>query len=494
MGKKTYVLALDEGTTGTKAFIFDENLALVSRAYRELTLYSTSCGRAELDGDEIFDKSVEVCREAIQNAGIEAREIACMGICAQRSTLMAWEKDTGKPYGRAFSWQDTRIGYMADRLRRDGMMNFLFEHMGRSKATNGVFSIKWMDENVEGFHKKLMDGDIIYGSMDCWMVYRLTGCKNYCTSIDHASLNGMVDFHNFEFPKKFFEYLEFPTNNLPKVMDNAAIYGFTDKSIFGCEIPITCVIADQHAAIFAQRVVKRGDSKCTNGTGAFVDLNIGHESVKPGGSHSVLLAWRLGGIPTYVAECYAPTTGTFQRWIKKLFELKSYKEIDEMASMVKDSSGVMIVPTLFGTVHPKLDASARATIMGLSEACGKEHIMRATLEGIAYVIRHISDAMTNDLGIKINDMRLDGGLASSDIFCSILASVLNLNLERPETVELTALGTAEIAGAQHGIWDEKKFDELHRPRIFSPQGDSETYEKRYKVWTTAYDRSMNWPG
>jgi glycerol kinase len=494
MSKKTRVLVLDEGTTGTKAFVFDGNLNLVSQSYREISLYSTSCGKAEMDGDEIFEKSVTVCREAIQGAGIDAKEIACMGIGAQRSTLLAWEKNSGKPVGRALTWQDTRIGYMSERLQRDGMMDFIFNNLGRSKATSGIFLIKWMDEHIEGFHRRLVNGDLCYGSVDNWLIYRLTGCKNHYTSIDNATLNGMVDFHHFELPVKFFEYLGLPTDNLPQVKDNATFYGFVDKELFGAEIPVTAVIADQHAALFAQRVIAQGDCKCTNGTGAFIDLNVGHESLSPGSTHSILLAWRMRGIPTYVAECNAYTTGTFQRWIKRVFELKSYKEIDELAARVEDSLGVTVLPTLFGLVHPQRDPTVRAAIMGVSEACGREHIMRGTLEGIAFLIRYIVDAMTEDLGIEIANMRIDGGLANSDIFCQILSSVIGLDLKRPNMVELTALGVAEIAGMQNGLWNEDRFDALHRLRTFSPQKETEPgYEKKFEVWRTALTRAMNWP-
>jgi glycerol kinase len=496
MSEKPYVLVVDEGTTGTKAFVFDKNLNAVSHSYRELALYSTSCGRAELDSEEIFEKSVEVCREAIQAAGIEASEIACMGIDAQRSTLLAWEKDSGKPSGRAVSWQDTRMGYLTDRLQRDGMMDFVFSDLGRSKATSGIFIIKWMDENIEGFHERLIKGDLIYGSVDSWLIYRLTGCKNYRTSIDHATLNGIVDFHRFEPTDRLFEYLELPSENLPLVLDNAAFYGVTDKNLFGAEIPITCVIADQHSSLFAQRVVNRGDCKCTNGTGAFLDLNVGHASLTPGRSHSILLGWRLGGMPTYVAECYAPTTGTFQRWIKKVFGLESYKEIDDLAASVENSGGAVVLPTLFGTLHPKRDPSARAAVMGISESCGREHIMRGTLEGIAFFIRYIADSMTDELGIAINDMRIDGGLANSNIFCQILSSVMKRDLKRPSTVELTALGAAEIAGIQSGLWDESTLDSHYHSGLqtFSSNAEErQRYEKQFSVWQTALERSLNWP-
>jgi glycerol kinase len=496
MSEKTYILVVDEGTTGTKAFVFDKNLNVVSRGYRELALYSTSCGRAELDGEEIFEKSVEVCREAIEKAGIKANEIACMGIATQRSTLLAWEKGSGKPSGMAVSWQDTRMGYLTDRLQRDGMMNFVFSDLGRSKATSGIFIIKWMDENIEGFHERLVKGDLLYGSVDSWLIYRLTGCRKYCTSIDHAMLDGIVDFHHFQPTERLFEYLGLPSDNLPRVLDNAAAYGVTDKSLFGAEIPITCVIADQHASLFAQRAINRGDCKCTNGTGSFLDLNIGHESLPPGRSHSILLGWRLAGIPTYVAECYAPTTGTFQRWVKKVFALESYKEIDELAAGVEDSRGVVVLPTLFGTLHPKRDPTARAAIMGISESCGRDHIMRGTLEGIAFFIRYIADAMTDELGIAINDMRIDGGLANSDIFCRILSSVMNRQLMRPSTVELTALGTAEIAGMQSGLWNEDMFDSYYHDglQVFSSKlEETQRYEKQFGVWRTALERSLDWP-
>jgi glycerol kinase len=492
MNKKPYVLVLDEGTTGTKAFIFDENLKIVAFSYQELALHSTSCGRAELDSEGIFVKSVEVCREAIRKAGIDASEIACMGVGTQRSTLLAWERTGGKPHGRAITWQDTRLAWMTDRLREDGMLDYVFRNLGRSIASSGIFMVKWMAENIDGFHSRLAGGDLLYGSVDSWLIYRLTGCKNYSTSIDHAVLNGMADSHRFVLPEELFSYLKLPVDHLPQIKENAAFYGVTDKDLFGVEIPITCVIADQHASLFAQRIIDRGNCKCTNGTGAFIDINLGHESRLPGRSHSVLLAWKLSGIPTYVGECYAPSTGTFQRWIKKLFELENYKAIDELAAGVKDSLGVMVLPVLFGMIHPKRDPNMRAMIVGISDACGKEHIMRGTLEGIAFLIRYITDAMTKESGITINDMRIDGGLASSNIFCEILSSVMKLELKRPDTVELTALGTAEIAGMQIGLWNESKFDSLYQSRAFAPQPDSvHGYEKQFETWSSILERSIS---
>ncbi|MDR2528449.1 MAG: hypothetical protein LBD04_05475 [Synergistaceae bacterium] len=489
-GGKDYVLVLDEGTTGTKAFVFDEKLNIVSRGYQELTLYSTSDGRAELDSEEIFLKSVEVCRDAIRNAGIGADQIACMGIDAQRSTMVVWEKDTGKPYERAISWQDTRVGFMTERLQRDGMLDFVFRNLGRSVARCSLFLVKWMCENIEGFHQRLVKGDLLYGSVDTWLVYRLTGGRSYRTSIDHAALNGMADIHHFALPEKLFDYLELPVAQLPEVKDNADFYGVTEKSLFGAEIPITGVIADQHASLFAQRVIHPGDCKCTNGTGAFIDLSIGHQSRLPTLSHSILLTWRLRGAPSYVAECYAMTTGTFQRWLKKLFGLKSYREIDELAASAPDSQDVLVLPVLFGLIHPKRDSGMRGMILGLSESCGREHIMRATLEGIAFLIRYISSAMAKDLGIEINDMRIDGGLASSDIFCDILASVVRHDLKRPSVVELTALGAAEIAGMQKGLWDESAFDSLRQLRVFSPQLEAaRRYEKQFDAWRSALERA-----
>lgn len=494
MDKKKYVLVIDEGTTGTKAFIFDKKLNIVAQSYRELTLYSSADGKAEMDGEEIFNKSVDACREAIQLAGIKANEIACMGIANQRSTLLGWRRDNGKPFCKAITWQDTRVSYMKEKITKDGLLEYIRKNCGKYQVTNGIFLIKWMADNVPGFYQSIIEGDLIYGSIDSWLIYRLTGCKCYSTSIDNAALNAMIQSSNLQIPVPLFQYLGLPLSSLPKVVDNSSFYGMCEKSIFGAAIPITGVIADQHAAIYAQRVTKKGDAKCTNGTGSFIDVNMGNEYKVPQESYSMMLGWRMGGKPTYVAESLVLTSGTFQRWIKNVFELSDYKKIDEMAESINDSQGVIVLPTLFGLQHPKIDTSLKAAIMGISESVRKEHIMLATLEGIAFLIRHVSQSMVKDLDLKLNFLKIDGGLSNSNIFCQIVSNIMNIEIRRPKVTDLTALGAAEVAGLHMNLWSEEEFDNLNTLKIFYPEPEAvKKYDKQYQIWKTALERAMNWP-
>lgn len=495
MSIKKYILVIDEGTTGTKAYIFDRKLNVVSQSYRELTLYSSADGKAEMDGEEIYNKSIDACREAIAKAGIDASELACIGIGNQRATALGWQRDSGKPFCNAISWQDTRISHMKERVTKDGMLGYIRENHGRYQPTHGIFLIKWMAENVPGFLQKAVEGELLFGTIDSWLVYRLTGGKSHHSSIDNASYSGMIKTSNLQLSTKLFKYLGLPLYALPTPMENSAFYGVTNKNIFGVEIPITGIVSDQHAAIYAQRVIHKGDCKCTNGTGSFININIGNQYTCASESHSVALAWKIHGEPTYVAESTLVTSGTFLRWIKNnLGVVKDYREIDDMAKYVNDSGGVVVLPTLFGMIYPKIDSSLRGAIMGISESVQKEHIMRASLEGIAFLIRHVTQTMINDLGIKLNTVRIDGGISKSNVFCEILSNIMNIGIRRPQHVDLTALGTAEIAGLQMGMWNEDEFNNLLNIMTFSPQEtEAKNYDKRFQLWLTALERAMNWP-
>ena len=485
------MLVLDEGTTGTKAFVVDENVRIVSTSYQEIALITDEEGHAELDGEEIFNKSVEVCKDAIAKAGITPGDIACMAIDYQRSSLLAWDK-AGRPYGNCISWQDSRITYLTQRAQRDHMVDYIRDHLGRSKVSCGVNLICWMAEHYPGFREKLFSGALMYGAIDSWLLYRFTGGKRYAASVDSATLNGIIDVSTHEVTKDYLAWLNLPSTGLPEILENKAHFGVTEKSIFGVEIPISAVIADQHAAVYAQRVFQEGDMKCTLGTGAFIDVNTGSRAVPPKSAYSTLLAWVMDGKPTYIGECYVAAVGTFQRWLKSVFQLESYGEISALADSVKSSGGVYVVPTILGMVHPEPDVDLKAVFAGVSASTGRPQLMRASLEGLAFLCKKVMTAMIDDMGVPFHSLRVDGGMARSSVFCQMLSNALGVDVVRPGEVELTAIGAAEIGGISAGLWDENFVNRAQKTQAFVPTDEAECYLKKYARWEALVRQAKIW--
>lgn len=486
-----YILVLDEGTTGTKAFVVDENAKIVSSGYREISLITNELGYAELNGEEIFEKSVAACKEAMEKAGIEANNIAAMAIDFQRCSMLAWDR-SGCAYKNCISWQDSRINYLSERAKRDGMLDYVRCHLGRSKVSSGVNLICWMAENYPEFREKLNRGELLYGGIDSWLLYKLTGGRTYATSVDGASLCGMIDFETLQPAGEYLRWLGLPATGLPEVKNNNDDFGMTDKSIFGAEIPILSVIADQHAAVYAQRAFNRGDVKCTLGTGAFIDITIGDKAAAPKSAYSNLLAWRMNGQCCYISECYVAAVGTFQRWIKSLFRFSDYGEIGALAESVSSSGGVYCLPTILGMLDPVPDFELRGVFAGISAATGKGEIMRASLEGLAFLNKYVMCATTDDMGISIRSLRVDGGMARSETFCRLLADVLNAEVIKPDEVELTAVGAAQIGGIRAGLWDDAFLRKNRLATVVSPTDRAAEYEKKYSRWCELLDSVKEW--
>lgn len=484
---KKYILVIDEGTTSTKAFVFDKNLRLVSSSQKELSLISSAKGQAELDGDEILNRSIEACKEAIARGKIQSEEIACIGIDNQRNTIIAWDKETGKPVNNAICWQDHRVLFMSNELKRDGMIKYINNNHGSDNPNYGIFLVKWFTENIPGFLQKIIDGQFVVGSIDSWLINRLTDGREFSTSYDNLSYLGFLRLTDQQISTPLLKYLGLPSYAFPIPQENSAYYGMTDKSIFGVEIPITGVICDQHAAMYAQRIINKGDCKCTNGTGSFVDLCIGNEYSVSFNNSRINLAWKMDGKPLYVAEAGASATGTFLKWIRdNLGIVEHYNQIDQLAESVIDSNGVMVFPTLFGVGFPKRNPAIRASIMGISESVKKSHIALASLEGIANMIRFFMESMIHESQLDVKILKVDGGITNSDLFCHVLANTLDMQIERAIFSNSTALGTAEIAGKYFGLWHGNKLDEIFEAQTFKPKPEAvPEYQFKYDRWQMA---------
>lgn len=489
---KNYVMVIDEGTTGTRALIFDRQFNIVSQAYTELHVYSYNDGICvEMDAQEIYDKSIEMCKEAMQKANIEPTEIECIGITNQRRTSMLWDKETQQALGRAITWQDSRTDPLSRRVLDDGWGDYLAKHAGRRAANASLFILKWLMENEPGVDEKVKNGEVLFGCIDTWLVYKMTKGKKHLASWDNSANSGWISMADLSWNEEMLKYLGIPREIFPEPVENAGDYGVTDKSIFGVEIPITGVIADQHSAMFAQRVVQPGMVKCTNGTGAFLNINAGHKSII---APKLMMGWLLNGEPTYQMEGVVNTAGSAVKWLRdELGLFNSYDEIQGLVDSVEDTAGVMIVPCLAGITHPIEDNTARGTFLGISRATKKGNIMRAMLEGIAYSIKDIYVNTEKETGIKLGAVKMDGGLTNSTYYCQVAADILNAPVHRSALAEATALGAAEMAGLYAGVWAEKDFDDLAKVIEYNPRPEEvKKREEEYDIWQDAVGRARHW--
>lgn len=491
---KKYIIVIDEGTTGTRAILFDRQFQMVSQHYQELQLCTDSTGMVEESAVEIFDKSVECCKLAMQKAGAEATDIEAIAITNQRRTVTVWDND-GNPVHNAITWQDTRVMEQVPQIKADGWTpEKLGPKVGQITPNQNVTLMHWMRKKYPEV-KRLMDrGEGYMGAIDTWLVWKLTGGKTYALSGSNSSIHGGHDVTTGELFQEYLDYLDVSDRYVPALYNDSDFYGVTEKSIFGVEIPITGVIADQHSSLFSQRITKVGMAKCTNGTGSFMDVNIGDKIVPGWDGFGCNVAWRLNGVNTFLLEGYTPSTGSALRWVRD--GLKCFGDYDEVADMVAsvpDSGGLIFVPALSGLKAPHLDPKAGGLMIGLSQDTNQAHIVRATLEGIAFMIADIMNGFRNDMKVAVDLLRIDGGLTNSKFFCQTVADFTKTKVERIKVKEATALGAAEMAGMQVGWWTEKDFDELiQNPDVYMPVDHGEVFEKQYHMWHKAYNRCLDW--
>lgn len=493
---KKYYLGLDQGTTGTTALIFDENWNQIARGYKEHTQYYPQPGWVEHDPMEIWRSVLKTIDIAVKQAGIQAADLTCIGLDNQGETVMLWDRYSGVPVYNAIVWQDKRTAKMADMLaEKHGDM--IREKTGLiADAYFSATKIRWIIDNVEGVKEKIEKGRILAGTLDTWMIWKLTHGKVHVTDYSTASRTMLLNIHTGQWDKEILDILGIPESILPEIHDSAEIYGYTDPlDVFGAIVPISGSVVDQQAALFGQACFEPGTVKTTYGTGCFMLMNTGDKPVYSENGLLTTVGWGLDKKLTFALDGGIYITGAAVQWLRdKLGIISSAAETEAMAKSVPDTGNVYFVPAFAGLAAPHWDQYARGTIVGITGGTTKEHIVRATLESIAYQVKDNMDVMVRDSGIPIEVMRVDGGAVVNEFLMQFQADILGIPVDVPEETETTALGAAYLAAC--GIGEFHDLSELqHNWKLrkrYEPQMDEETRNRLLRNWHRAVEKSRAW--
>lgn len=490
-----FILVIDEGTTGTRALIVDRNSQVKAQAYTEFTQFHPAPNRVEHDANEIWQATLKMIHNSLVDADLSGGNIAAIGITNQRATTVVWDKATGEPICPAIVWQDTRTAGFIEEIR-DEWQDKVYSRTGWALApVYSSLSLHWILNNVDGAKARAEAGQLAFGTIDSWLIYKLTGGKVHAISASNASVTGSYDLISGEWYGQWLDFLGIPLSVFPDVYDDSGPFGLTEADLLGVEIPITGAIADQHAALFAQGCVKPGTVKCTHGTGTFLDMNIGPEvAISPNGLNTII-AWRMNGETIYGLEGYAAVTGSAVQWLRDgAMIIGDSAETEALASSVADNGGVYFVPALTGLSAPYWDSYARGMIIGITRGTSRAHLVRATLEGIVYSTKDFLETMRKDSGVDINTIKVDGGASHNNFLMQFQADMLDAEVVRPLVAEATSLGAAYMAGLAVGYWQtpEACFAGQDIDKTFSPKMAAEERERFYAEWTKAVRRSMNW--
>jgi glycerol kinase len=489
------VLVIDEGTTGTRALVVDVGSRVVGSAYTEFAQHHPAPDRVEHDAEEIWSATRRVIGQALERSGLAADRLAAVGITNQRATTVVWDRVTGEAITPAIVWQDTRTGGMVDSLREQ-WGDKVYSRTGWALApVYSSLSLAWILEHVPDARRRAQAGELAFGTIDSWLVHKLTGGRVHAISASNASVTGSYDLLVDDWYRDWLDALGVPVGMYPEVRDDSGDFGTTDPAAFGAEVPIASAVADQHAALFAQRCITPGTVKCTHGTGTFLDMNVGDRPVISANGLNSIIAWRMNGATVYGLEGYAAVTGAAVQWLRDGAQLVSGPaETEALARAVRDNGGVYFVPALTGLSAPYWDSYARGTLIGISLGTKREHLVRATLEGIVYSIRDFIETMVDDAGTPISSMRVDGGASANDFLMQFQADVLGTDVVRPSNTEATSLGAAYLAGLAVGAWSgpEDCFAGQGADTTFTPKMDAADRDRLYTSWKRAVDRSRGW--
>ena len=488
--EKKYVLALDQGTTSSRAILFDRNGSIVNISQKEFTQIYPNPGWVEHNPKEIWETQLNAAKEAIRN--ISVLEIACIGITNQRETTILWDKNTGEPVYNAIVWQSRQTSNICDELKESGIEPYIKENTGL--VIDAYFSgtkIKWILDNVKGVREKARQGNILFGTVDTWLIWNLTGGKQHITDYSNASRTMIYNIKSLQWDEKILDILNIPNEILPEVRQSSEVYGNTVSELFGCEIPISGIAGDQQAALFGQLCFQEGMVKNTYGTGCFMLMNTGEKIVT---SHSGLIttiAWGLNGKVEYALEGSIFVAGAAIQWLRdELKIINDSADSEYFASKVADTKGVYVVPAFTGLGAPYWDMYARGAIVGLTRGAGRNHIIRATLESIAYQTKDIIEAMIDDSGINLTVLKVDGGASANNFLMQFQSDILNVNIERPDITETTALGAAYLAGLATGFWKSKGeiIQNWNMNKKFTSAMNDDERNKLYNGWKKAVER------
>lgn len=518
---KKHILVNDVGTTGTRAVIYDIETNVVAEEYTELPQVFPRPGWTEQDPGAIYEKCLEVTRRAFESSGLGPSDMAGMGIATQRATSMLWDRNTGEPVYNAITWQDTRMSDACEKINQSMFFKALHvlggayqrvaslsETLKRNAAgkmliTAAHFTVtpamspahaRWTLDNVPGAAEKEAAGDLMFGTVDTWLVWKYTGGRVHATDFSNISATGMFDPFQMKWSSQLLKPFGMPGNLLlPEIRETSGEFGVTE--VFGDPIPIRCVVADQQAALFGEACFGNGDVKCTNGTGTFVDMNTGDEAVASVHRLTPLIAWKMGGKTTYMLEGIISSAGSSVQFLRdNLKIIRDAGECEELAFCVDDTGGVYLVPAFTGLTAPYWDPYARGTVIGLTRATNREQIVRATLESIAYQCKDVVAAMELDTGVKVRSVKADGGASRNNFLLQFLADLLEVQVDRPAILEATALGAAYFTGIASGIWNYPyDIQRIHRiEREFTPRMPAEIRDALYAGWKRAVERAQRW--
>ena len=490
-----YILALDQGTTSSRAVVFDHNGQIRSVAQKEFKQYFPQPGWVEHNPNEIWSSQASVIAEAISAIDINGLDIAGIGITNQRETTIVWDIDTEEPIYNAIVWQDRRTAEFCDKLKAQGLVDKIREKTGL--IIDAYFSgtkIKWILDNVPGARKRAEMGKLRFGNVDSWLIWRLTRGEAHVTDVTNASRTMLFNIHTLKWDEDLLKLFDIPMSMLPEVKSSSEVMAHTKTTIFAHEVPIAGVAGDQQAALFGQMCVDPGAIKNTYGTGCFVMLNTGEKPVMSENNLLTTVAWKIGDTVNYALEGSIYVGGSVVQWLRDgLGIIKSSGEVEELASTVSDSGGVYFVPALTGLAAPYWDPYARGTIVGITRGTTAAHIARAALDGIAFQTYDIAKDMAKDMNHPLTELKVDGGASRNNLLMQYQANLLGIKVVRPKITETTALGAAYLAGLAVGFW--KDIDELKRQwqveRTFEPTKDTEAIEAAKKGWADADSRTLS---
>jgi glycerol kinase len=485
---KKYILSFDQGTTSSRAILFDRKFNVIDIEQQETTQYFPKPGWVEQDANEIYRNQIATARQLINKCGISFTDVAAIGITNQRETTVVWNRNTGKPIYNAIIWQDKRTEDFCSKIKDSDFGKYVNAVTGL--VVDSYFSatkLKWILDNVEGAREMARRGDLLFGTIDTWLIWRLTSGKCHVTDCSNASRTMMFNIRTQEWDENILDEFDIPMSMLPNVVDSSGEIGITDKLVFDAEIPICGIAGDQQAALFGQACYSEGSVKNTYGTGCFMLMNIGSKDVRSKCGLVTTIAWRIGGKVSYALEGSVFVAGAAIQWLRdKLGVIKSSAETEKISMSVSDTNGVYFVPAFVGLGAPYWNMNVRGNISGITGGVTYKHIVRATLESMAYQTKDVLDAMEKDAGMKITALNVDGGASVNNFLMQFQSDILQIDVLRPKVVESTSLGAAYLAALAIGWCSMKDLASTREiERTFSPEMKPAEAKEKYKGWRKA---------
>jgi glycerol kinase len=496
MAKQNYILAIDEGTTGTTSLLINADGQVVAKAYQEVHPIYPQPGWVEEDPQELLQKAIVVAHEAVQKTGVDISLVKGIGITNQRETTVVWDRHNGKPVCNAIVWQCRRTAALCEELKQKGYEQTVKEKTGL--VIDAYFSgtkIRWILDHIPNGQKRAERGELLFGTVDSWLIWNLTGGKVHVTDYSNASRTMLFNIHTLQWDKELLTMLNIPEAVLPNVLPSSYVYGETIPNIFGTKLPVCGIAGDQQSALFGQACYEVGNAKNTYGTGCFILMNTGNQPVISQNGLLTTIAWGIDNQVTYALEGSVFVSGAAVQWLRdELNLISSAADSEAIAKTVPDNGGIYVVPAFVGLGAPYWDMYARGIIIGITRGTNKGHIVRATLEAIAYQVRDVVDVMSSEANITVPHLRVDGGGTANSLLMQFQSDILGIPIELTAIPDTTALGAGYLAGLAAGVWENTGDIAKRRytSRSFEPKMPVEQKEKLYHDWKRAVERSRNW--